>query len=111
MGKKLDDVEEFVNKAADHKGWALNTDEEWLHILIEGLHKNINRYGYFACPCREARGEREADRDIVCPCTYSDKDVPEFGRCYCNLFFRRDFSENGGSPGPIPERRPEEKIP
>jgi ferredoxin-thioredoxin reductase catalytic subunit len=111
MKKTLNDVEEFVKKAADYKGWILNTDDDWLHTLIEGLQRNINRYGYFACPCREAWGEQEADRDIICPCIYSDLDVPEFGRCYCNLFFRSGYFTEGNSAGPIPERRPEENIP
>ena len=40
--------------------------------LLEGLLTNKERYGYMCCPCRLAASDREADRDIICPCDYRE---------------------------------------
>ena len=109
--KSLDDAKTFVTKVAEHQGWDLVKDEKFLFNLEEGLMVNYNRYGYFQCPCREAWGEREADRDVICPCIYAKPDIDEYGHCYCSLFFRKSLADEEKQPEPIPERRPEEKIP
>jgi len=35
-----------------------------------------------SCPCRLASGNRDWDRDIICPCIYREEDVRAYGRCY-----------------------------
>ena len=64
------------------KGFPFNQNRAQVMGLIEGLITNRERYGYMSCPCRLASGNREWDRDIICPCTYRDEDVREYGRCY-----------------------------
>ena len=44
------------------------------------------------CPCRLAAGDREWDRDIICPCVYREPDVAEYGSCYCNLYVSRAWN-------------------
>ncbi|MHA1168721.1 MAG: ferredoxin-thioredoxin reductase catalytic domain-containing protein [Candidatus Hodarchaeales archaeon] len=93
---------------AKKQGWKLNPDEELVDLLVDGLMINYNRYGYFSCPCRDATGDREKDRDIICPCDYCRPDQQEYGHCYCGLFLTPEFYESGNTALYIPERRPEE---
>jgi ferredoxin-thioredoxin reductase catalytic subunit len=71
---------------------------------------NKARYGYMACPCRLASGDKDADRDIVCPCEYRAPDVAEFGSCYCNLYVSEAWNQGNVSEAYSPERRPPEKM-
>jgi len=105
--KTFDDTKKFVTMVAEKKNWYLHPEQEFLDILIEGLTTNYNRYGYFACPCRDADGIREKDKDIICPCVYCVPDQEEYGHCYCGLYLSPEFHKTGKSPDSIPERRPE----
>ena len=107
----LEQVSVFTEKAAEKNGWKLNPEADFLESIVEGLHSNYLEYGYLLCPCREAWGDREKDRDVVCPCDYCAEDVKEFGHCYCGLYMSAEFIESGEEPGSIPERRPSELIP
>lgn len=109
--KTLEDVIEFINRAAKQYGWAVVDDADFLHDLAEGLLTNYQRFGFFQCPCRDSYGEREKDRDIMCPCVYCAEDIREYGQCYCGLFLSHEFAATGEFPRPIPERRPDEKFP
>ncbi|MFX1257648.1 MAG: ferredoxin-thioredoxin reductase catalytic domain-containing protein [Promethearchaeota archaeon] len=100
---------EYCNKVCEKNGWILNKDELTFNDLIEGLVTNKKKYGYQSCPCRLACGDREYDRDLICPCDYAPADIKEFGACYCNLYLRPDFYEQGKEFINVPERRPIEK--
>lgn len=104
--KTFDDCDKFVSMVAEKQGWALNPDREFIVMIIEGLNVNYNRYGYFSCPCRFARGLREKDKDLICPCEYSRPDIDEYGHCYCGLYLSKEFFSEGKVPASIPERRP-----
>jgi len=106
----LGKVRQRAEADARTNGCFLSPDSQFLNDLFEGLKKNEERYGYPACPCRLATGKFELDRDIICPCDYRDPDVKEHGCCYCALYVRKDVSEGKTSIGPIPERRPKEKL-
>lgn len=92
---------------AEKQGWSLHPDKDFLEIIIEGLAANYNRYGYFACPCRDHEGISEDDKDLICPCDYCVPDQEEFGHCYCGLYLTQSFAESRAMPSSIPERRPE----
>ena len=96
--KKLDDD-------AENGGYHLNSDREFTLALVEGLVKNTKRYGYQACPCRLATGERSIDRDIICPCDYRDPDLDEFDACYCGLYVSKKILSGEKKLKSIPERR------
>ena len=101
---------EYCKQVAKKNNWILNKDEPTLNDLLDGLVDNKKKMGYQSCPCRLASGKRELDRDLICPCDYAQKDVPEFGACYCNLYMRKDYYESIGKTYiNIPERRPVEK--
>lgn len=102
---------DMLKKAQEHKGFFLNKDKAWVLELLEALIVNKNRYGYMACPCRLAAGDRESDKDILCPCEYRTADVKEYGSCYCNLYVSKDWNEDKCPKVHVPERRPPEKLP
>ena len=101
---------EMLKKVQEPKGFFFNNDRERVFDLLEALLANKERYGYMACPCRLASGDREADRDIICPCAYREPDVAEFGSCYCNLYVSEAWNEGNVAEEYIPERRPAEKM-
>ncbi len=101
---------ENLKKIQEPKGYFFNQDKEKVFDLLESLLVNKSRYGYMACPCRLAAGDRQADKDIVCPCVYREPDVQEFGSCYCSLYVSKAWNENSIPHAYVPERRPPEKM-
>ncbi len=101
-----------LDKDAEEGGYHLNPDKEFVKSLVEGLLTNEGRYGYMACPCRLASGNKEDDLDLICPCDYRDQDVVEYGACYCALYVEDDIKAGKKVVQPIPERRPpaEERL-
>ena len=109
--KKLVDAQAFVRKVAAKNNWKLNRDEEFLGNIVEGLLMNLQRLGYYQCPCRLSWDDRAKDQDIICPCTYAQEDIAEFGHCFCSLYLSEEFDSSGEEPASIPERRPQERFP
>jgi len=101
---------EQLKKVQEPKGYFFSNDKKQVLELLEGLIANKDRYGYMACPCRLASGDRDNDKDIVCPCVYRAPDVAEFGSCYCNLYVTKEWNEGKIEKQYVPERRPPEKI-
>jgi ferredoxin-thioredoxin reductase catalytic subunit len=101
---------EMLKKVQEPKGYFFNKDRVRVFDLLEALLINKNRYGYMCCPCRLALGDKEKDRDIICPCVYREADVEEFGSCYCNLYVSSDWNEGKIPESYIPERRPAAKY-
>jgi len=104
--KKIEDTKKFMEMVAKKNGWKLNPDTEFIDSLIEGLTINYNRYGYYSCPCRDADGIKDQDKDIICPCDYCIPDQKDYGHCYCGLYLTQKFYDSGKEPQGIPERRP-----
>ena len=73
---------EMLRKIQEPMGYFFNREREKVFDLLNALLLNRDRYGYMCCPCRLASGDREWDRDIICPCAYRDEDIREYGRCY-----------------------------
>ena len=99
-----------LKKVQEPKGYYFSDDKERVFDLLEALLTNRERYGYMACPCRLASGDREADKDIICPCDYRQPDVAEFGSCYCNLYVSKAWNDGTIPHAYVPERRPPEKM-
>jgi len=96
---------ETLKRVQEPKGFFFNRDKERVLELFEALLVNKERYGYMACPCRLASGDREKDRDILCPCVYREEDIREYGSCYCNLYVTKEWNEEDISHEYVPERR------
>jgi ferredoxin-thioredoxin reductase catalytic chain len=101
---------EILRKVQEPKGYYFNKDRPYVLELLSALTLNKDRYGYMACPCRLASGDRDTDRDILCPCVYREPDVKEFGSCYCGLYVSKEWNEGKVEEAYIPERRPPEKM-
>jgi len=101
-------MNERLDREAEASGYHLNPDREFTLELAEGLLMNEERYGYWACPCRLATGEKDEDLDIICPCDYRDLDLTEWGACYCALYVSDEVLRGERQVQPIPERRPSE---
>ncbi len=108
---EIETLYDLLKKAQEPKGYYFNKDRERVNDLLSSLLLNKGRYGYMACPCRLASGDRQADADIICPCVYRAPDVQEFGSCYCNLYVSRDWNEGSIPQVYVPERRPAAKLP
>jgi ferredoxin-thioredoxin reductase catalytic subunit len=76
------DLYRRLDEDAEYAGYHLNPDREFTLVIVDGLLRNRERYGYMLCPCRIGEGEREKDLDIICPCDYRDADLDEYGQCY-----------------------------
>ena len=104
--ERVDALLKRLEGEAEASGYHLNPDREFTRELVEGLLENEERYGYGACPCRLADGDRQKDLDIICPCDYRDADLDEWGTCYCALYVSGEVVRGKREFEPIPERRP-----
>jgi ferredoxin-thioredoxin reductase catalytic subunit len=95
-----------LKREAEAAGYHLNPDVEFTMGLVTSLLLNEERYGYWACPCRLASGDKAQDLDIICPCDYRDADLNEWGACYCALYVSSDIAAGKRQAHSIPERRP-----
>jgi ferredoxin-thioredoxin reductase catalytic chain len=113
-GEKMEEevqlLYERLRAIQEPKGYYFNPSKEMVFQLLEGLITNKKRYGYMSCPCRLASGDREKDKDIMCPCIYREADVKEYGSCYCQLYVSKEVLEGKRRLQYVPERRPVEKL-
>jgi len=102
----IDALRQKLQREGSASGYHLNSDREFTRELVRSLLVNQQRYGYPACPCRLATGDKAADLDIICPCDYRDADLNEFGACFCALYVGQEIMEGRKQAASIPERRP-----
>jgi len=100
----------MLKKTQEPKGYYFNNDKERVFELLEALIQNKARYGYTSCPCRLSSGDRQKDKDIICPCVYREPDVAEYGSCYCNLYVSMEWNNKEILHDYVPERRPVEMM-
>jgi ferredoxin-thioredoxin reductase catalytic chain len=104
--EEIDRLFKRLDREAEAGGYHLNPDTPFTKELVKGLLINEKRYGYWACPCRLASGNKEEDLDIICPCDYRDPDLTDYGACYCALYVSQEVLKGEKKLQPIPERRP-----
>jgi ferredoxin-thioredoxin reductase catalytic subunit len=92
-------------KSAEKSGYFINDDKEFVQALLDSINVNMDRYGYGACPCRLASGDKKKDLDIICPCNYRDTDLNDYGSCFCGLYVSEKVLKGEKSLGSIPDRR------
>lgn len=107
---KEEELYEILRKVQEPKGFLFSNNKERVLELLEALIVNKERYGYMCCPCRLSSGDRDQDKDIICPCVYRESDVKEYGSCYCNLYVSKEWNEGKIPHEYVPERRPPEKF-
>jgi len=101
---------ETLKKSQEPKGYYFNYNTNLVFELLQNLIAIKDQIGYMACPCRLNSGDKENDKDIICPCQYREEDVKEFGTCYCGLYVSKENYENKIAHTYIPDRRHPEKI-
>ncbi len=106
----VDALLDMLQREAESSGDHLSPDREFTRELVRSLLVNEQRYGYWACPCRLAAGDKAADLDVICPCDYRDADLNEFGSCYCALYVSQEVAEGKKQAVAIPERRPNRRA-
>jgi len=106
----IDEMYERLKKVNEPKGYYFSKNDWLVKELLGGLLANKERYGYMSCPCRLASGDRDTDKDIICPCDYREPDVKEYGSCYCNLYVSTAWNDGTLPHVYVPERRPPEKT-
>jgi ferredoxin-thioredoxin reductase catalytic subunit len=107
MDERVEKLYRRLKEEAEAGGYFLNPDVEFTKDLVRGLLINEDRYGYWACPCRLAFGDKEEDLDIICPCDYRDPDLNDSDMCYCALYVSEAVVKGMKKlTGSIPERRP-----
>jgi ferredoxin-thioredoxin reductase catalytic chain len=99
-------LKKLLRKIQEPQGYFFNQTQEQVEALLQGLLTNRERYGYMSCPCRLASGNRDKDRDIICPCVYREPDIKEYGSCYCGLYVSKDWNDGVVPHQHVPERRP-----
>ena len=104
--REIDGLHQRLYQETEDGGYHLNPDVEFTKELLKGILVNQKRYGYWACPCRLASGEKYEDLDLICPCDYRDADIGEHGACYCALYVSQAVLDGRQEVGSIPERRP-----
>ncbi len=107
---KIENLYKTLKKSQEARGIYFNKDKDLVFELLDALILNKQRYGYMSCPCRLACGDREKDKDIICPCEYREMDLKEFGACFCGLYVSDKLDKKEIETQYIPERRPSEKI-
>ncbi len=82
-------IEEY-EKYAKNNGLRLNLDKKALKNIINALIEREKSFGEKYCPCRRITGDKEQDKEIICPCKFMKKEIGEKGHCLCNLFFKKE---------------------
>ncbi|MCD6248235.1 MAG: ferredoxin:thioredoxin reductase [Hadesarchaea archaeon] len=84
-----EELRKVLKKYAESQGFRLNPDEETVDLVLEGLLKNEERYGFRYCPCRVVSGKKEEDASKICPCKWHKEEIATMGHCACGLFVRK----------------------
>ena len=82
----LAQVTQRAERYAERAGLALQPDAAQRDYVLQGLARNLIKYGKAYCPCREVTGDPEKDRANICPCRTHRAEIEESGQCECALF-------------------------
>ena len=90
----LKKVEALVYRYAKAGDYPLNPDEVVVRNVLQGLARNLVKYGKPYCPCREVSGIAEKDRRNRCPCASHREEIARDGVCECGLFVGAAYLKN-----------------
>jgi len=76
----------WINKYAAKNGYEVNPSAMMSTQLKIWLSEMEETYDKRLCPCFEPSGDRKLDRAMICPCTFMDAEIEEYGTCHCSLF-------------------------
>lgn len=84
--KTPEDFKKDAKEYAEKSGIRLNPNEKAVEMAIKGLFKNQMEKGELYCPCRMVTGNKEKDKEIICPCVFHRGEIEIEGHCRCLLF-------------------------
>ncbi len=88
MNNKIQNLIKKYRKYAKENGFKLNPNPEIVESVIKRLFENEKKYGHRYCPCRVISGNKEEDKNKICPCIWHEDEIKEKDRCHCNLFVK-----------------------
>jgi ferredoxin-thioredoxin reductase catalytic chain len=103
-GTTADDLKDYMAPFVAELGYAFNTDEAFVDLVLEGELEVLAQTGDVYCPCRIRTGDPKEDARIVCPCIpfYRDQ-FAGMRKCWCGLFIRTDVEDGSALLGVIEE--------
>jgi ferredoxin-thioredoxin reductase catalytic subunit len=89
LDKEGEELLKQLKDYADSKGFKLNPNQKALEGIILGLLRNRKFKGEIYCPCRQVTGDKEKDKEIICPCVFHRGEIELQGKCKCTLFWAK----------------------
>jgi len=86
--EKINQIIKNYEDYAPKNGFKLNPDRKAVERLVTGLLANEKKYGARYCPCRRVSGNKEEDREKICPCQWHREEIERDGHCFCGLFVK-----------------------
>ena len=93
----LERVTRNAERYAERAGFALQPDRAQRDYVLQGLARNLVKYGKAYCPCREVTGDPQKDRVNICPCRTHRAEIEQAGQCECGLFTARTRENANGN--------------
>lgn len=87
-------IRKMFNEYVAHSSYKLNPDTKIIDRVVKGLVMRKVKFGYAYCPCRLVTGDKERDKNIICPCVYHGEEIKRDGECHCNLFVSVNYQTN-----------------
>ena len=80
------EIYELAKENAGESGYKLNPDYDIVVTAIKAIANNMRDKGEPYCGCRPTTGDKEKDKELICPCSRRDKDIAKRGACLCALY-------------------------
>jgi ferredoxin-thioredoxin reductase catalytic subunit len=85
-----EELRKVYEKFTEGNDFVLNSDNNHVDMVIDGVLANEKKFGLKLCPCRLRDGTKERDLELICPCNFKTQEVwTKEGRCWCGLFVKR----------------------
>lgn len=89
LDKEGEALKNKLQKYAVSKELKLNENENALEGIIAALLRNKKFKGEIYCPCRIVTGDKDKDKEIICPCVFHRGEIELQGKCKCTLFWQK----------------------
>jgi nitrite reductase/ring-hydroxylating ferredoxin subunit len=108
-GTTIEGLKAYMRPFVERLGFKLNTDTDFVDMVLASEIEILDRDGDVYCPCRVRTGDMRKDADIICPCIpYYLDDFWAMRKCWCGLFIREDVEDGSTLHGVI--ERPEGPV-
>lgn len=101
-GTTVDDLKEYMVPFVARLGYKLNTDTEFVDMVLESELEVLEATGDVYCPCRVRTDDPKEDLKIICPCIpFHMDEFAKMQKCWCGLFIRTDVEDGSELHGVI----------